>query len=141
MLMESLRAPRLTWPGAQPYTNRLPAIRWYASACTLALFFFAPLCGCSNPESATRTIDADDPAMTRIEPAAAAIEVSEHTSAPAVPEGPRLDETGQKIFIPSLGWMPTREFMDIYENRPEQLPQGLDLYEIHKIREKLAGRG
>lgn len=122
-------------------------------ATPLVTLLVSVLLSSCSPDPATEFAprSVNDPAMAS-QPAAVAQQVDEGamvvaaevqtpSGAPALPEVPRLDESGEKIFIPELGWMPTAEFMDMYENRPEQLPHGINLSVIHEIRQELRNRG
>lgn len=59
---------------------------------------------------------------------------------PSVPANiPRLDESGERIFIPDIGWLPAAEFWDRYDNDPGSLPGNLDFHAIHLLREASHG--
>lgn len=132
-------------------SNRSRSVREIYHPVFPALLLSIFLSACSPPDTATSSFaprDVGDPAMAT-QPAVVVQQVDEGAMPEAqvlavaaiVPEVPRLDETGEKIFIPELGWLPTAEFMDMYENRPEQLPHSLDLFAIHEIKQELKNRG
>lgn len=107
--------------------------------------------GCSpTPESAeskagvSAGAKVEDPAMAVAPSAPAPLPTETVSAAPApvvVPTIPQLDATRENLFIPGVGWMPTDEFIRLYDNEPDKLPPDLDLVVIHDIREALRNRG
>lgn len=51
------------------------------------------------------------------------------------PKIPTLDESGENMFVPGLGWMATEEFWHLYENDVSRLPPDIDLAAVHALRE------
>ena len=41
-----------------------------------------------------------------------------------------------RVFIPELGWLDEPVFWEIYINEPEKLPDSLDLYAVHQLRQE-----
>ncbi len=53
---------------------------------------------------------------------------------PEPPKGPRRKD-GQ-IFFPQTGWVEEAAFWDMYENRPEEIPDDIDLYAAHELKQE-----
>ncbi len=95
---------------------------------------FTLLSGC---DTATTPIPGDDPAMQK----AAVKDVSpplvptvETQATVVVPLTPKRKDG--RVFIPELGWLDEREFWEMYTNEVEKLPDTLDLYAVHLLRQE-----
>ncbi len=60
-----------------------------------------------------------------------------------VPGGPepdpdtlRYDASGERIFVPGLGWLAAGAFWALYDSDPAQLPDDLDARAVHVLRER-----
>ena len=122
-------------------------LAWPEFACLILLSTLSlGLSGCGEPTPTIR--DNDDPAMQTTAP-----ETQEQSSDAADISGastdngssdeielasavPHLDDNGERIFIPDLGWLPVAEFWELYENDPSALPSTLDYHAIHLLKEK-----
>jgi len=43
---------------------------------------------------------------------------------------------GGRVFIPELGWLDEGAFWEMYTSEPEKLPDTLDLYAVHQLRQE-----
>ena len=101
------------------------------------------LCACSpSDESATTAASQEKPRVRNVpDPAMESppeTAVGKPVKIDRLPGEVALDETGERIFIPQMGWLPLHEFWELYQNQPERLPDDLDLEAVHEIRLSLA---
>jgi hypothetical protein len=118
---------------AQPDSNRsdplralfLPTLLVFALACT----------GCSKDTPSPRTRDLPDPAMAPASPPAGAlsIAVAPVSEPDSDPDAAVVDIAGQRVFFPEQGWLDGDAFLDIYYNRPEELPLDIDFQAVHEL--------
>ena len=79
----------------------------------------------------------DDPAMQN-----AAVKVVSPSTDPTVePQATVVDSQIPKredgrVFFPELGWLDEPAFWEMYTNEPEKLPDSLDLYAAHQLRQE-----
>ena len=99
----------------------------------------------SEPASTTRAVD--DPAMAVVESESAGTTepsdpaaVTERsltdradTSTAALPEESTVDLANRRVFLAGRGWLSAEEFTLIYNERPEILPDDLDLEAAHRL--------
>ena len=79
----------------------------------------------------------DDPAMQN----AAVQDISTSTNPTVEPQAAVDDSQIPKrkdgrVFFPELGWLNEPEFWEMYSNEPEKLPDSLDLYAAHQLRQE-----
>ena len=86
-----------------------------------------------NPAHDPALNPAPDRAVPPVQPAP-----SGPPAAPS-PDIPRLDVTGDRIYIPGMGWLAIHEFRRIYEHQPDRLPVELDLEFVHRLLSEAAG--
>ena len=99
------------------------------------------LSGCDDAN-----IRADDPAMwnhtaTRAAESTETMAPSANEvmteNEPSVAEAPRIPKRQYgRVFIPDLGWLDETAFWAMYDNEPEKLPDTLDFYAVHLLREE-----
>jgi hypothetical protein len=131
------------WPLARDARSALPVspgscLRRVGERAALAamLALLALLGGCDSAPPPATTRPVDDPAMQKaaVQEVAAQAEPSSQSSAETDPETP-VRKDG-RVFIPELGWRDEAEFWELYANEPEQLPDSLDLYALHQLRQE-----
>ncbi len=52
------------------------------------------------------------------------------------PDTLRYDESGERIFVPGLGWFAAGDFWALYDSDPARLPNDLDVGAVHVLRER-----
>ncbi len=99
-----------------------------------AFILFAFLSGCDTAPTPT---PGDDPAMqnaTVKHVSPPLVPILETQAAVIVPQIPKRKDG--RVFIPELGWLDEREFWEMYTNEAEKLPDSLDLYAVHLLRQE-----
>jgi len=113
--------------------------------CLLSLLLLFSLSGCDTepappgPDPAMDLQKATDlqneaerhPPASPVEETAAAAAETTHSTSQTTPR--RKD--GQ-VFFPETGWIDEAAFWDMYENRPELLPGGIDFHAAHRLKEE-----
>ena len=122
---------------ARPISTESPVRRIgerIALAAVLALLALLGGCDSAPPPATTRPVD--DPAMQK-----AAVQEDVSQAEPAKQSEPAADPAvpvrkDGRIFIPELGWRDEAAFWELYASQPEQLPDSLDLYALHQLRQE-----
>jgi hypothetical protein len=82
------------------------------------------------------------PLPARTMPSPAPMESPGDGTAQASPDapGPEFDERvaqfdaqRDRAYVPGLGWRPSGEVLEVYRERPHELPADTDLYELHRL--------
>ena len=89
-----------------------------------------------------------DPSMAAYQPATEPAEAPDAAQQASIsewannttPSGILRDVAKQRLYIPGMGWMPEREFWRLYEEQPMRLPQDLDMYTVHQLRQSYEAR-
>jgi len=116
---------------------------WHLAA-VFVIVAAVQLAGCgkdTNPASGIRQVD--DPAMqtsAAMPTVSAPIPVT-HSQSSANddmdsrpdPDKPFVDLDARRIYLPESGWLEGDDFLDLYLNRPEELPGDVDLYAVHEL--------
>ncbi len=106
-----------------------------SSAFTVSLIFLvtAGMIGCGADPEPPRS----DPAMENHPPDSAEMAVT--ASAPPAPDptaplGPHRKDG--KIYFPQTGWLDETQFWEMYETRPQDIPEDIDLHTAHLLKEE-----
>lgn len=125
-----------------------PEAVWCGGRVSVAVMLvaIAILGGCDNAPPAATVNPVEDPAMKKAAVQQAATEAKpERQNRAAVDLRIPVRRDG-RVFIPELGWRDEAEFWELYANEPELLPDSLDLFALHQLRqeyerERAAGGG
>jgi len=49
------------------------------------------------------------------------------------PDKSFVDLDARRIYLPASGWVGGDAFLDLYLNRPEDLPDDIDLHAVHEL--------
>lgn len=70
----------------------------------------------------------------REDPAGQSARVEAESAVPTEPTQFTVDVEGRRVFLPEKGWLTSKEFWDIYYNRPDELPGDIDHQALHSLR-------